>query len=224
MTAEAELGDALRTLPVELLLAGRRAVCLGACAEVAWKVERLIRACADVVVIEGGAIHPVIAEHVAAGDIRHEARAPRDEDADGAAIVFVSPDHEALGRRLADRARDVGRLVCTLDRPHACTFVNPAVARGPQLTMTLASGGRSPALLRRLREDLERALGDARLGAFVDRITALRRNAGPGGRAAVGRAAVLGFTAELTFRFPRWFEEGAPGPEPDDWNEGKGGT
>lgn len=204
---------ALRTLPVELLVDGRAAVCLGACAEVGYKIERLLEAGAEVRVIADGEVHALVEEAAAAGTIRLERRPPTDRDADGVAIVFVSPEHEALGARLAAEARASGRLVCTLDRPAACTFVNPAVARGPHLAFALASGGRSPALLRRLREDLERALREPRLAAFVERITTLRNEAPPGEKAARGRAAVAGFALDLAFRFPAWFDRGAVAPE-----------
>lgn len=204
---------ALRTMPIELLLEGRLAACLGACAEVAYKVDRLLDAGAVVRVVAAGEVHPIVAEHARAGAITLEAREPTAADAAGATIVFVSPRHEALGAALAATARGEGRLVCTLDRPAASTFVNPAVARGPHLAVALSSGGRSPALLRRLREDVERALRDPRLAAFVERITLLRREAPPGERAARGRAAVVGFAADLGFRFPAWFERGAPGPD-----------
>lgn len=203
----------LRTLPVELLVEGRAAVCLGACAEVGYKIERLLEAGAEVRVVADGEVHPLVEDAARSGAIRLERRAPTAEDAEGATIVFVSPEHETLGARLATDARATGRLVCTLDRPAACTFVNPAVARGPHLAFALASGGRSPALLRRLREDLERALRDPRLAAYVERITTLRSEAPAGEKAARGRAAVAGFAVDLRFRFPSWFERGAPGPE-----------
>lgn len=207
---------ALRTLPVELLVDGRVAVCLGACAEVGYKIERLLEAGAVVRVIADGAIHPLVEDAARAGTIALERRAPTAEDAAGAAVVFVSPEHEELGASLAATARTGSRLVCTLDRPAACTFVNPAVARGPHLAFALASGGRSPALLRRLREDLEVALRDPRLATFVERITTLRNEAPPGEKASRGRSAVAGFALDLAFRFPRWFERGAAGPDDPD--------
>jgi siroheme synthase-like protein len=200
-------------LPVEVLVENRLVVCLGACAEVAYKIDRLLAAGAIVRVVAAGEPHPIVAEHARAGAIALETRAPAPADAEGAAVVFVSPEHAAIGAGLAAEARASGRLVCTLDRPAASTFVNPAVARGAHLVFALSSGGRSPALLRRLREDLERALADPRLAAFVDRIAALRRDAPPGERAARGRAAVAGFAAALTFRLPAWFERGAAGPD-----------
>jgi len=194
-----------RTMPVELLLEGRLAVCLGACVEVAYKVDRLVGARAVVRVIEDGAVMPSIEEHARAGAITIERRAPRAEDVRGAAIVYVSPEREALGAMLAAAAREEGRLVCTLDRPHAATFVNPAVAGDGPLRLAIASGGRSPALVRRVREGLSRALSSPRLAAFVEKVAALRAAAPREERASRGRESVVGFEVDLVVRYPAWF-------------------
>ncbi len=203
---------ALRTMPVELLLEGRLAVCLGACVEVAFKVDRLVGAGAVVRVVEDGTIMPSILEHEARGDVSIVRRPPTADDAEGAVIVFVSPEREVLGAALADAARAEGRLVCTLDRPHAATFVNPAVAGAGPLRFAIASGGRSPALVRRVREGLSRALASPRLAEFVERVAALRAEAPREERAQRGRESVEGFEVDLVVRYPAWFQ---PPGEPD---------
>jgi precorrin-2 dehydrogenase/sirohydrochlorin ferrochelatase len=216
---------ALRTMPVELLLEGRLAVCLGACDEVAYKVDRLVGAGAIVHVIEAGAVAPSILAHESAGTVTVERREPAEPDAAGAVIVFVSPRHEALGARLAAAARSEGRLVCTLDRPHAATFVNPAVAGSGPLRLSIASGGRSPALVRKVREGLEKALASPRLAAFVERVAAIRSAAAPADRARTGRESVEGFAVDLVVQYPAWFQ---PAPadegEPRDGGSGTAGT
>lgn len=220
----------LRTMPVELLLEGRLAVCLGACAEVAYKVDRLVGAGADVLVVEDGAITASILEHEASQRIRIERRVPHAGDARGAAIVFVSPEREALGADLASAARGDGRLVCTLDRPHAATFVNPAVAGDGPLRLAIASGGRSPALVRRVREGLSRALGSPRLAAFVERVAAIRAAAPRSERAQRGRESVEGFEVDLVVRYPGWFqypdrvEPGGVGTAPTGSHHSKDGS
>lgn len=214
----------LRTMPVELLLEGRLAVCLGGCDEVAYKVDRLLGAGAIVRVVEGGEVTPSIAEHASQGRVVLERRAPAAEDAEGAVIVFVSPRHEALGAELAASARVTGRLVCTLDRPHAATFVNPAVAGDGPLRFAIASGGRSPALVRKIREGLARALGVPRLAAFVERVAAIRAAAPREERAQRGRESVDGFEVDLVVRYPAWFDGAlrgdGGGTEPPDGDGG----
>ena len=74
---------ALRSMPVELLLEGRLAVCLGACAEVAYKVDRLVGAGAFVRVVDDRAIAASILAHEARGAVIVLRRAPAIEDAEG---------------------------------------------------------------------------------------------------------------------------------------------
>jgi precorrin-2 dehydrogenase/sirohydrochlorin ferrochelatase len=99
-------------------------------------------------------------------------------------------------------------LFCTLDRPEASTFTNVAVVRTPGVTMTFGSSGRSPGLVRRIREDLEALFSDARFGRFVDELAALRASLPRGERAARMADAVRGFAVEARLRYPEWFERG----------------
>ena len=125
----------------------------------------------------------------------------------GAAVVFVSPEEEALGASLAATARDNGTLVCTLDRPAASTFVNPGSADVSGLRVSVASGGLAPALVRRLREDLESILGAPELGVFVRRLGELRQALPRGARAEALREKVAGFRLEGRLVFPAWWDE-----------------
>jgi siroheme synthase-like protein len=123
--------------PISLDVAGKRAVVIGRDAIAAGKPEALLAAGADVVV-------------------REEFRA---EDLDGAFLcVASSPDADdrtAIFR--ACRARGV--LVNVMDDVAHCDFAAPAVVRRGDLTVAISTSGRSPALARRLREELERRFG-----------------------------------------------------------------
>ncbi len=198
-------------LPVELRVAGLRALAIGAGAELVTKVLRLVDAGAEVTVV---AVSPDDAIEMLAqeGRLRVERRAFDEGDLDGAFVVFVATAEADLGARLVSRARAEGRLLCTIDRPESCTFTNVAFARASGLTITVSSGGASPGLARRLREDLAEALADPRLERFVDALRALRESLPRGERAVRLAAAVQGFRAAVVLRFPRWFERGDPPP------------
>ena len=68
--------------------------------------------------------------------------------------------------------------------------------------MTVGTGRRSPAVARRVREDLEALFADARLARLLDRLAALRASLPRGERAARLAAAVKGFAVEVRLRFP----------------------
>jgi siroheme synthase-like protein len=197
------------TIPIGLVVRGRRCVCIGGCEEVASKVERLLSA--------GGAIEVFarreelcerLAARVREGEVRLVDPAGGAADVEGAAVVFVSPAHDAVGHELFERAKERGTLVCTLDRPAASTFVNPASTDVSGLRITVASGGAAPALVKRIREDLEAILGDRRMASFVRRLAEMRSALAPGTRGAAMRDKVVGFKLEGKLVFPSWADEG----------------
>lgn len=195
---------ALKTLSVELVMEGRKALVVGACRECALKVPRLLASGAVVRVVADGHVEPEIEEAAARGELSLERRPFADEDWNDVAVTFVSPELEALGARLADEARRTGRLVSTLDRPESCTFVNPAVVVRHGLKIAISSGGVAPALLRRVREELERGLDDPRLGELVRALAAARRALSRGERTVELKKLVEGFSIELALTFPEW--------------------
>lgn len=201
-------------LPIEVCVAGRAALIVGGDSECASKIERLLAAGAVLTVVAAGPVDPAIVAYADAGRVRLHRRALLASDSAGVAITFVAPDDEATGEKLFRDALDDGRLVCCLDRPERSTFVNPSVFGVSGLRITLSSGGRSPGLLRRLREELTSLLGDPRLERFLSELDELRRRLPRGERAERMREAVRGFRVRGTLEFPEWFG-GAP-PRGDD--------
>lgn len=188
-------------------MSGRPAAIVGADEIVAPKIDRLLQAGAAVTVY---ACDEPPSAAVLARAVAIEPGAPEPSALERAAVVFVSP---AFADRVDFRAaRAGGRLWCTLDRPEQSTFVNPAVVDAQGVGLRLVTGGASPALLRRLREDLEAVLSDPELTRFVDRLAAMRATMPRGQRGDRMRAAVRGFAVKGQILFPRWFVEGAEPP------------
>ena len=192
------------TLSIELIVRGRKALVVGGCRECALKLPRLLSAGARVRVVVEGSVEPSILEQFERGKIELERRAFRSEDLDEVAVTFVSPDLEHLGAQLAAEASLRGTLVSTLDRPSASTFVNPAVVERQGLKIAFSSGGVAPALLRRIREDLERAFEEPRLGDLLRALGEVRASLPRGERAEKLRTLVEGFSVRTSFTFPTW--------------------
>src|SRR5580704_7309339 len=121
----------MRYLPIELDVAGREALVVGAGAEALSKVDRLIDAGARVTVIAERDPGPELEARAADGRIALLAREATDADLAGKVIVFVAPPTTAGGEARSLRwhaaARAGGGLFCAIDRPEACTFVNAAI-------------------------------------------------------------------------------------------------
>ncbi|NWG46812.1 MAG: siroheme synthase [Alphaproteobacteria bacterium] len=98
---------------------------------------------------------------------------PGPQDFAGVRVVFIGDLDEATSRRLAAQARAAGALVNREDVPELCDFHVPAVLRRGALSLAISTGGRSPALARRLKGWLDEKLPEA-WAERVERIGAAR--------------------------------------------------
>ncbi len=177
--------------PVLLELAGRRCVVVGERAVREGKVEALLEAGAhDVLVVaEGPKAH---LEELARHGVRVRRRGWVPADLDGAFLVVGWSPRESDRERLAAEARARGALVNVIDDVGRCDFASPAVVRRGQLVLAVGTGGSSPALARKLREELDRRFGP-HWAVLVDVLRELR-------------ARTLPLLPDLPERSRRWAE------------------
>lgn len=146
--------------PVSLELGGRTAVVIGADAVRAGKVEGLLDAgCDDVLVIASvpaGRLADLEARDARVGI---ERRGWRPADLDGAAVVVASSDDADERAAIAREARSRGALVNVMDDVANCDWAAPSVLRRGDLVVAISTGGRSPALARKLRQELSERFG-----------------------------------------------------------------
>jgi precorrin-2 dehydrogenase/sirohydrochlorin ferrochelatase len=88
-----------------------------------------------------------------------ERRAYRPEDMAGVFLAFSATDDSALNRRIQRDAADRKTLCNVADRPELCDFILPAVVRRGALLLAITTSGKSPALAKRLRRQLEAQFG-----------------------------------------------------------------
>ena len=89
------------------------------------------------------------------GALRLEKREYRDGDLEGAFIAIAATDDSSLNRRIAQEAEERNVPLNVVDVTHLCTFIAPAVVRRGEVTAAISTGGLSPALARKLREELQ---------------------------------------------------------------------
>jgi uroporphyrin-III C-methyltransferase/precorrin-2 dehydrogenase/sirohydrochlorin ferrochelatase len=160
-------------LPVTLVVKGRRCVVIGGGAVAARKVELLLRAGADVLVVAPRLIEALRAPAVA-GRIRDVARDFAPRDLAGAALVIAATDDRAVNAAAAAAARKRAIPVNVVDDPALCTVTMPAIIERGPVSVAISTGGASPTLARRLRAGIERALPWG-IGALADFAAAHRR-------------------------------------------------
>ena len=100
-------------------------------------------------------LHPTLADWVTEGRITHWARGYRPDDAAGFAVVMVATDDRSANARVRAESRTLGAWVNAADDPDNCDFILPSVVRRGSITIGISTGGGSPAMARRVREELE---------------------------------------------------------------------
>lgn len=82
------------------------------------------------------------------------------EDLTGAFLVFAATDSTEVQLAVHADAQEAGLLINVADAPQWCDFQVPAVVRRGDLTLGVATGGKSPAVAAMVRQRLERVFGE----------------------------------------------------------------
>lgn len=144
--------------PVYLRLADRPCVVVGAGEAAEPRILELLAAGARLKVVAPRA-RPRVAELAEAGRVQHLKRAYQRGDLDGCLLAYAAVGDDVMHRQIAEDAANSGVLLNVVDRPRWCDFITPALVRRGRLAVAISTGGASPALARRIREDLEAHFG-----------------------------------------------------------------
>lgn len=154
--------------PMFMKLDGKRTLVVGAGRVGEPKIRSLLRAGAQVHVVAPRAT-PRVEAWASDGRIDWAARPFEPRDLQGVALAVVATASEEVNGRIARLARRRRIPVNVVDDPERCDFYYPAVIRRGPLLVAISTGGRSPALARRLRQHLERTV-TPELGREVERL------------------------------------------------------
>ncbi len=102
---------------------------------------------------------PEIQSLVDTGAITYTQRSYQAGDLDGAYLVIAATDDPSVNKAIWTEAKARGCLINVVDDPEHSTFILPAVFQRGEMSVTVSTGGGSPALARRLRENLEEIIG-----------------------------------------------------------------
>ena len=139
-------------------LAGRPCVVIGGGLVAQRKVTTLLSYGAAITLISPDATRR-LAAYAHAGKIRHLARRFRPGDLQGAWLVYAATDDPAINRAVHREARRRRIFANVVDQTPLCSFIAPAIVRRAGATVAVSTGGASPSLAKRLRDDIGRLLG-----------------------------------------------------------------
>jgi precorrin-2 dehydrogenase/sirohydrochlorin ferrochelatase len=161
------------TYPVALDIEGKRCLVVGGGTIAADKVDGLLAAGAEVVVVSPSVL-PRVAQLVAWGNVEYHARTYRPTDLEDVYLAYGATDDTKVNARVAADARAAGVVVNAVDDPPNCDFYAVAIVRRGDLQVGISTNGRSPAFARWLREDLDARL-PAEYADLLDVLADVRR-------------------------------------------------
>jgi precorrin-2 dehydrogenase / sirohydrochlorin ferrochelatase len=159
--------------PINLDLKNRLCVVLGGGNVALRKVKTLLAAEARITVIA-----PVLT-----GDLAHLVESGRIDwlgkkyetgDLRGFFLVICATNNSQTNVWAAIEAKREGSLVNVVEPAYLSDFTVPAQVRRGDLLLTVSTGGKSPALARQLRRELEKDFGDT-YGAWLEKLALLRK-------------------------------------------------
>ena len=123
------------------------------------KVKMLLK-CGAVVTV----ISPIVSEQLKnladSGAITLHRRSYQSSDLAGIFLVIGATDDENLNRQISEDANRSNLLCNIADRPQDCNFILPSIVSRGDLTISISTSGKSPALAKKLRKSLEVQFGE----------------------------------------------------------------
>ncbi|HET9612412.1 MAG TPA: bifunctional precorrin-2 dehydrogenase/sirohydrochlorin ferrochelatase [Acidimicrobiales bacterium] len=144
--------------PVNLVVAGRPCLVVGGGRVAATKVGGLVEAGARVTVV-APEVDARIVEMAAGGQVAVERRPYRPGEVRDHRFVVAATGDPAVNQQVYDDGEAAGVWVNSADDPDRCSAILPARVRQGRLTVTVSTGGHSPAVAAWVRERLAEQLG-----------------------------------------------------------------
>jgi precorrin-2 dehydrogenase/sirohydrochlorin ferrochelatase len=155
-----------------LRLSGRRCVVVGGGDVGLEKVEGLLACDGEVTLIAPDAIEP-LRQLAREGSIRWERREYAGAaDLEGVFIVIAATSQTDVNIAVFEDAERRAMLVNVVDVPPLCNFILPAIIRTGPLAIAISTAGASPALAKRIRDEIAEEYGEpyARLAVLLNEV------------------------------------------------------
>ena len=172
----------MKYYPVFWNIAGKKCVVVGGGEVAERKVKRLLESGAEVFIISPQ-LTPELTRLNEESIISHIAKEYSSEYIYGAALVVGATDDEKTNAAISSDARSKGIPVNIVDDPQKCDFILPSLVERGDLTIAIGTGGKSPALARYMREELESKYGkeyEVLLNILGSLRTKMAKNSGVG--------------------------------------------
>ena len=152
-----------------LKLRGRRSLVVGGGDVGLEKVEGLLACDGDVTVVAPD-LQPELQRLAGEGSIEWIAREYQPADLEGTFMVIAATNDSEVNIKVYDDAEKRAMLVNVVDVPPLCNFILPAIVRTGPLAIAISTAGASPALAKRMKQEISQLFGEdyARLAVMLN--------------------------------------------------------
>jgi precorrin-2 dehydrogenase/sirohydrochlorin ferrochelatase len=161
----------MRYYPAFLDLQGAACLVVGG-GQVGERKVKTLMDCGAVVHLVSPELTPFLVEEVRQGRVRLLAPEFLHEHLEGMFLVIGATDNPEVNQRISVEARSRNLLCNIVDKPRECNFIVPSQVHRGDLVIAVSTGGRSPALAKKIRQDLENLFPDiySRYVALLGRV------------------------------------------------------
>jgi precorrin-2 dehydrogenase/sirohydrochlorin ferrochelatase len=145
--------------PIFVELEGKTVLVVGGGNVAQRKIETLLHFRASIQIISKELTHK-LKKLVEAKKIQHIGAEFRDEHLDSAFLVIAATDDKQLNQKISECARKKHMLINAVDQPADCNFIVPSIVNRGDLLIAISTSGKSPALAKKIREQLEAQFGN----------------------------------------------------------------
>jgi precorrin-2 dehydrogenase / sirohydrochlorin ferrochelatase len=163
----------MKYYPAYLDLRERPCVVIGGGTVAERKTLALLEAGAEVTIISP-ALTAKLSELSDAGKITHLQKQFEESDLSGEFLVIAATPSAEVNTLVARSCRKRHVLVNVAVPPEESSFIVPSVVERGDLMIAISTSGSSPALAKKIRQDIEQRYG-SEYGIFLDKISSVRK-------------------------------------------------
>ena len=144
--------------PIFVDITNKRTLVIGGGRIAERKVRSLLRCHAEVKVVSP-ALTTGLKQLVQSKRITYKAKHFTPGDLKGIRLVICATNTRKTNRKASEESEKRGLLCNVVDVPELCNFIVPSTIRRGDLHVAISTGGSSPALAKKIRQELEQILG-----------------------------------------------------------------
>ena len=163
----------MRYYPIFVDIRDRKVVVVGG-GEVAERKVKTLLKCGAKIHIIAETLTDKLNDLVQDNTVSYLGREFGEDTLEGAALVIAATNDPELNRVVSNKARERNIFVNTVDQPEDCTFIVPSVVKKGDLLIAISTSGKSPALAKRIRQELEKRF-DESYAYLIDIMGRLRK-------------------------------------------------